>query len=156
MVEPYQWLIANAEKCNLPVGQIGPASVDLSLGEVKLYKTYTKSYDLVLPLHGKLHFYPDNFYLCSTVEYIKVPPTHCAFVNMRSSLARRGLGHKMAGFVDPGFEGQITLELSADIILQVEPGERVVQLIYVRLTEETHKPYVGRYNKQVGATEAYL
>ena len=156
MIEPYQWLCAHANECGFPPTNIGPASVDLSLGEVKVYNRYSYKFDMVKGLHnGMYRFYPGNFYLCSTLEYIKVPPTHCAFVNMRSSLARRGLGHKMAGFIDPGFEGQVTLELSTDAPVDVLPGERIVQIIYSRLTEITEKVYSGKYKGQIGATEAY-
>ena len=149
-IEPTQWLMEHGLELGYKLENIGPASVDLELGSIKVYKReFTE-------LQGSIiWFEPGRFYLASTVEYIKVPPTHCAFVNMRSSLARKGLGHKMAGFIDPGFEGQITLELETSISLEVAIGERIVQLIYCRLTEETKKPYVGRYRGQTGPTEAY-
>lgn len=174
MIEPYQWLLKHYKEFGYKEENVGPASVDLCLGDVKVYSSIA---DLCL---GDVHsfstvqetilgasrtepfdaftgylFYRNTFYLASTEEYIKVPPTHCAFINMRSSLARRGLGHKMAGFIDPGFEGQVTLELTTDVEMNIRRGERVVQIIYYRLSEKTLKPYTGKYLKQVGPTEAY-
>jgi len=127
----------------------------LCLGEVKVHSNETNEFVVKIPYEGKMIFFPYVFYLCSTVEYIKVPETHCAFIQMRSSLARRGLGHKMAGFVDPGFEGEITLELEPSLSIEVKRGERIVQVIYQRLSEKSEKGYRGRYFGQIGAREAY-
>lgn len=160
MIEPYQWLSAYANHYGYRPEHVGPASVDLCLHptiraktaalplETRWVESYHTSNEPVL-------FQPGIFYLCSTLEYITVPPTHCALVQMRSSLARKGLGHKMAGFVDPGFHGQITLELETAVDVTVHVGERIVQLVYIRLTEETIKPYQGHYNGQQGPTFAY-
>lgn len=155
MIEPYQWLFSKAKELGYKEENVGPASVDLCLGEVKFYLRREQSFIKVHYIDDKILFRPDNFYLCSTEEYIRVPTTHCAFINMRSSLARKGLGHKMAGFIDPGFEGQVTLELETSIFLEVERGTRVVQIIYHKLSEETEKSYIGKYLGQKGATEAY-
>lgn len=162
MIEPYQWLLANAEKLGLVKENIGPASVDLRLGDlVKMVGRMNKEGEdevrsFGLRVNGEgFTFHPGYFYLCSTVEYVKVPDTHCASLMMRSSLARRGLGHKMAGFIDPGFEGEITLELSADIPVRVGFRERIVQIVYHRLSEVTEKVYRGKYLGQTGPTEAY-
>ena len=162
MIEPYQWLVSKADELGLVKENIGPASVDLRLGDMikvsgkvsKEGENEVQSYGFKVSEEG-FTFHPRYFYLCSTVEYVKVPKTHAGFVNMRSSLARRGLGHKMAGFIDPGFEGEITLELSADIPVHVSFRERIVQIVYVRLTEESEKGYEGKYKGQVGPTEAY-
>ena len=151
-VMPYQWLLRHTKELGYKEENIGPASVDLELGEVKVYSKFKREFILIDRVS---YFYANEFYLCSTLEYIKVPPTHCALVNMRSSLARKGLGHKMAGFIDPGFEGQITLELESSTDVEVKKGDRIVQLIYMRLSEETEKPYTGKYSKQVGATLCY-
>lgn len=166
MIEPYQWLRAHADEYGFAPSNIGPASVDLCLSpNLKVFRNdpyihAPKVYEiqaapLFVDLSGEVVFLPGHFYLCATIEYIIVPRTHCAFVNMRSSLARRGLGHKMAGFIDPGFEGQVTLELETAVPLHVPVGERIVQLVYMRLSEVTEKPYSGRYQGQRGATEAY-
>lgn len=156
-VMPWQWLVAHAEEFGYLKEHCGPASVDLRLGEVKVYDKDLKEFsDNSYYKTEKEDFYKGFFYLCATVEYIKVPLTHCATINMRSSFARKGLGHKMAGFIDPGFEGQITLELETAVNLSIVRGERIVQLIYHTLSELTQKPYQGKYLHQLGATESYL
>ena len=152
MIEPYQWLVKNCEELGYKRENIGPASVDLCLGDIRNL-THTSS--VVHNIYMSFVFYPGTFYLASTVEYIKVPTTHCAFVNMRSSWARKGLGHKMAGFIDPGFEGEITLELETSIDIEIARGDRIVQIIYCKLSEETEKSYEGKYKGQKGPTEAY-
>lgn len=146
-IEPYQWLMAHSGKLGIHQDSIGPASVDLRLGAIEPLYTSSNNHAIILE--------PGKFYLASTLEYVTVPVTHCAFVHMRSSLARKGLGHKMAGFVDPGFEGQITLELETSCRIETYRVERIVQLIFARLTEPTAKPYAGRYQGQRGPTRAY-
>lgn len=155
MIEPYQWLITHADAYGYKAEHVGPASVDLCLGNAKRYSTRYQDFMPCTFDSNATTFLPEAFYLCSTQETISVPPTHCAFLNMRSSWARKGLGHKMAGFIDPGFTGQITLELETSIPVVVPLGERLVQLVYMRLTEPTLLPYAGRYQGQTGPTQAY-
>lgn len=157
MIEPYQWYLEHASELGFNPNNIGPASVDLCLNEMKAWVTTSNSFVEVYP-EKHLQEYtlvPFTFYLASTLEYIKVPTTHAAMVQMRSSLARKGLGHKMAGYIDPGFEGSITLELESSKYVDIYKGERIVQIVYMRLTEETLKPYTGKYKGQVKPTEAY-
>jgi dCTP deaminase len=160
MIEPSQWLLAHAATLGLTPDAIGPASADLrGSGHLKEWQkgfggVFT-SREIVLEEGDVFWFTTGRFYLASTLETIHVPPTHAASIAMRSSLARRGLGHKMAGYVDPGFTGQITLELETSIPVQVTIGERIVQIVYQRLTEATVQPYQGKYQGQTGPTEAY-
>ena len=163
MIEPYQWLVNHAEALGFSSELCGPSSVDLRLGGFVrwVYAAPHDSgewneFDFEKAGYPSVLFAPGCFYLCTTQEYVKVPPSHCALINMRSSWARQGLGHKMAGFVDPGFEGQITLELETAILLNIQIGTPLVQLIYMRLTEETAKPYAGKYLGQHGPTRAIL
>jgi len=155
MIEPYQWLQANAATLGLLGCHLGPCSADLTLGpQIRAYREqaqslYTLAEGVPLTLHAGW------FYLVSTHEVLCVPPTHCAFVHMRSSLARQGLGHKMAGLIDPGFCGQVTLELEASLDVTVLVGAPLVQVTFHRLMAETTRPYAGRYQGQRGPTEAY-
>lgn len=175
MFEPHQWLVSHAKEYGYNPDHCQPASVDLCLNEVKTHPPipdgWLRSLFVTLgilpkrfdynrmvrqePVDGHYEFLPGQFYLCSTLEYLFVPLTHCAFINMRSSLARQGLGHKMAGYIDPGFDGQVTLELETTVPIRVRYRDRVVQAIYARLTEPTTRPYSGKYKGQMGATEAY-
>jgi dCTP deaminase len=177
-VEPHQWLAKHAAEFGYVRNNVGPASVDLRLHNIiKFAKRPSRWRRLWCHLRflfwctredqfvdwrevrlfdgEKYTFRPGYFYLCSTIENIIVPSTHCAFLQMRSSPARKGLGHKMAGFIDPGFEGQITLELETHLPVRIAQGERIVQLVYDRLTERTVQSYVGRYKGQQGPTKAY-
>lgn len=98
---------------------------------------------------------PGYFYLLSTQESIRVPATHQAFVLLRSSAARSGMQHAQAGYADPGFHGQITLEIHTTLPVRIQAGQRLVQILYQRLTEATRRPYVGKYNGQHGPTQQY-
>lgn len=154
-IEPYQFLVAHAAALGLNPAHIGPASADLCVGEVYMLNDHGHLQSIAAHHAQEFTLYPGHFYLASTVETIYVPPTHGATVMMRSSWARRGLGHRYAGWVDPGFRGQVTLELDTLTRLVVPKGERIVQIIYDRLTAPTEKPYAGRYLGQQGPTPAY-
>lgn len=96
-----------------------------------------------------------SFQLLSTAEYVQIPSHMQAEVHGRSSLARKGLFvHVSAGFIDPGFHGQITLEcinVAGEEILLL-PGDRVAQIVFTELDQPSNNPYDGRYQNQVGAT----
>ena len=71
-------------------------------------------------------------------------------------VSRQGLNHKLAGFIDPGFKGQLVLELknellNTDLILKI--GQRIGQLTFHNLSTTTSE-YVGSYNNQRGAVGA--
>ena len=97
------------------------------------------------------------FSLLSTKEVITLPGDIKADVHGRSSLARKGLFiHVSAGFIDPGFSGQITLEcinVSGEPITLLS-GDRVAQICFYTLDGESKKPYDGRYQHQRGPTES--
>ena len=81
-----------------------------------------------------------------------------AYVEGRSSIGRLGLQVQNAGFIDAGFEGQITLELENQsplpIVLQV--GVRICQIVFVQMLETAEQPYAGKYLNQRGATPSRL
>lgn len=141
--------------------QIQPASVDIRLGNtfstVKNSETvitfgYPIEYDTVTKEAFLLQ--PHQFVLATTKEYFKLPNNLTAFVEGRSSVGRMGLFIQNAGWVDPGFEGEITLELfnASDKPILLEAGKRVGQLVFAQLDEEAMNPYNGKYQKQKGAT----
>jgi dCTP deaminase len=91
-----------------------------------------------------LTLFPRDFCLATTEEYIRVPDDLVARVEGKSSLGRLGLTcHATAGFIDPGFEGRITLELynmnPNPIVLR--PGRAICQLSFMTLTEPAERPY---------------
>lgn len=155
MILPHQRLVALARQYSLDWPHIGPASVDLRIGPAIIAWEHGQPFSFEIDCLDGAIMYPGTFYLASSIEEIYCPPDLAAFIQMRSSFARRGLGHKMAGFVDPGFRGQITFELETAVPLRVKAGERIAQAVYVRLEATTLRPYEGKYMYQQGPTPAY-
>lgn len=103
-----------------------------------------------------------DFWLASTAEKVHIPRNLVAQVNGKSSLARKGLiVHTTAGFIDPGFRGQITLELknvSAGPI-KLTAGMPICQLVFFQMTSPSERPYGSkglgsRYQGQAGPTRS--
>ena len=142
--------------------QIQPASVDIRLGntfsvvddtstgiitlnnQIK-YKTITADQYVILP---------GQFVLATTMEYFELPDNLTAFVEGRSSLGRMGLFIQNAGWVDPGFKGEITLELfnANRCAIELQSGRRVGQLVFAKMDDHALNPYNGKYQGQTGAT----
>jgi dCTP deaminase len=104
--------------------------------------------------------HPGEFVLASTLERITLPDDLVARLEGKSSLGRLGLLiHSTAGFIDPGWDGHVTLELSnvANLPITIYVGMRIGQLSFVRLSEPAETPYgserVGsKYQGQTGPT----
>jgi dCTP deaminase len=104
--------------------------------------------------------HPGEFVLGSTLEYVKLPNDLVARLEGKSSLGRLGLLiHSTAGYVDPGFEGHLTLELSnvANLPITIYPEMKIGQISFFQLTSEAENPYgskkVGsKYQGQRGPT----
>jgi dCTP deaminase len=88
--------------------------------------------------------HPGEFVLGSTLETVSLPDDLAARVEGKSSLGRLGLmTHATAGFVDPGFSGHVTLELSnvATLPIMLYPGMKIGQLCFFRLSSPAEHPY---------------
>ncbi|HKC27339.1 MAG TPA: dCTP deaminase [Jatrophihabitans sp.] len=104
--------------------------------------------------------HPGEFVLGSTLEVISIPDDLAARLEGKSSLGRLGLlTHSTAGFIDPGFTGHITLELSnvANLPITLWPGMKIGQLCVFRLSSPAEHPYGSalygsRYQGQRGPT----
>lgn len=141
---------------------IQPASVDCHLGhhfllvedrqmhtidmESEILYRELESDQIIIP--------PQSFLLATTEEYIKLPNNMTAFVEGRSSIGRIGLFIQNAGWVDPGFEGQITLELfnANSLPIRLQAGRRICQLVFCYMDKEALNPYKGKYQGQRKAT----
>ena len=101
---------------------------------------------------------PKEFLLATTLEYIKLPNYITAFVEGRSSLGRLGLFIENAGWVDAGFEGQITLELfnANKRPIRLYKGMRICQLVFAKLDRKPEKVYSGKYKGQRGVTPSKI
>lgn len=97
---------------------------------------------------------PNSFLLATTMEYVKLPDDLTAFVEGRSSIGRMGLFIQNAGWVDPGFEGQITLELynANSLPIRLQAGRRICQLVFCKMDQAALKPYQGKYQGQKRTT----
>ena len=100
--------------------------------------------------HNGFVIRPHSFVLASTIEYIKIPNNITAWIEGRSSIGRIGLFIQNAGWIDPGFEGTITLELynASDKSIRLIPETRVGQIIFAELDNKCQKSYKGKYQGQ--------
>lgn len=145
------------EPLGLEDWQIQPVSVDLLLGDIDdapfAERVGDDPWTFTLP--------PGWFCLGSTMEYVEMPATLAGIVAGKSSIARRGLQVEAAGLVDPGFRGQLTLELvnlSGEHI-DVVQGEPICQIYFHRVDGVVERPYGSkglrsRYQGQRGPTPA--
>ena len=157
----------------LKPGQIGPASIDLRLSpHFKFFRI--DKFSLVdtrqpLPQHfmdavmlkddEPFIIHPGNFVLASTKEYVKLADDIAMKVEGKSSLARMGILVHTAGFVDPGFEGTLTLEISnqSNVAVALYPNMYICQVAVYKLSSPAETPYNKRkkslYLKQKHPTE---
>jgi dCTP deaminase len=104
--------------------------------------------------------HPGEFVLGSTLERVRLPDDLVARLEGKSSLGRLGLLiHSTAGFIDPGWDGHVTLELSnvANLPITIYPGMKIGQISFMQLTEPAATPYgaesIGsKYKNQRGPT----
>jgi len=142
--------------------QIQPASVDIRLGDT--FSIVEDSAAGIISLDSQIAYktiqtdtyllLPGQFVLATTMEYFELPDDLTAFVEGRSSLGRMGLFVQNAGWVDPGFHGEITLELynANRCAIELKAGRRVGQLVFAKLDDVALNPYRGKYQGQTGAT----
>lgn len=145
---------------------IQPASVDIRLGNTFCVAevvpsgiiTFGQEVDYRTITTERYVLLPGQFVLATTQEYIKLPNDLTAFVEGRSSIGRLGLFVQNAGWVDPGFEGEITLEMynASQFAIELVAGSRVGQLVFAKTGEEAVLPYAGKYQGQRGATASRI
>lgn len=146
----------------LEKSQIQPASVDVRLGNT--FSIVEDTPTGVITLDSEVRYktiqtdtyilLPGQFVLATTMEYFELPDNITAFVEGRSSLGRMGLFIQNAGWVDPGFKGEITLELfnANRCAIELKSGRRVGQLVFAVMDTPALHPYHGKYQGQRGAT----
>ncbi|MEN9678952.1 MAG: hypothetical protein RLZ57_81 [Actinomycetota bacterium] len=152
---------------------IQPSSIDVRLD--KFFRVFENhKYEVIDPsleqpeltreieVKGNEHFilHPGEFVLASTYEVVTLPDDIAGRLEGKSSLGRLGLlTHSTAGFIDPGFSGHITLELSnvANLPVKLFPGMKIGQLCLIKLSSSAEHPYGSalygsRYQGQRGPT----
>lgn len=128
--------------------------IDPALEQPELTRLVDVAQDDAFVLH------PGEFVLASTYEVVTLPDDVAARLEGKSSLGRLGLlTHSTAGFIDPGFSGHVTLELSnvATLPIKLWPGMKIGQLCFFRLSSPAEHPYGtgssgSRYQGQRGPT----
>ena len=128
--------------------------IDPSIEQPELTREVVTEGDEPFILH------PGEFVLASTYEVITLPNDIAGRLEGKSSLGRLGLlTHSTAGFIDPGFSGHITLELSnvANLPVKLFPGMKIGQLCLIKLSSPAEHPYGSekygsRYQGQRGPT----
>lgn len=155
LIEPYE-----SEQQN-------PASYDVTLGSCLLvekprYYSSDFRFEGAVGLRGDrwiefdiskttYELLPGQFVLACTEELIRVPTYLEAILYLKSSRAREGWEHALAGYIDPGFSGRVTLELRNNNqfnSLQMKAGMKMAQLRFCHLDDVPLRPYsiTGRYN----------
>ncbi|WP_353988785.1 dCTP deaminase [Ruicaihuangia caeni] len=157
----------------LDLGMVQPSSVDVRLDRFfRLFDNH--KYPYIDPAEDQPELtrlvevdatesfvlHPGEFVLASTFEQVTLPDDVAARLEGKSSLGRLGLlTHSTAGFIDPGFSGHVTLELSnvATLPIKLWPGMKIGQLCFFRLSSAAEHPYgssvySSRYHGQRGPT----
>ena len=158
-----------------PLGDsaVQPASVDMRLGrQLLVFQNHLEPYidvkqdlaHLTAPVEidevNPFVLHPGEFVLGMTLEYVELPDDLVGRLDGKSSLGRLGLVvHSTAGFVDPGWRGNLTLELSnlATLPILLYSGMKASQISFMRLTSPAEQPYGSKglgskYQGQLGPT----
>ena len=159
--------------------QIQPASVDLRLGNefiaiepenaraitgIDISQSLESQHFIHKKINiadgGKIRIKPYGFMLGTTIESVSIPDTYTAFLEGRSSVGRSAVFIHNAGYIDPGFEGQITLELfnALPYTICIPVGIRICQMVISKLQSKCKESYSkkGKYQYQSGATVSGL
>ena len=133
---------------------VNPASYDVTLGDTLLVETQDGFKEISIAV-TPFHMAPGAFVLAHTAEWVRIPNDCEAIFQLKSSRGREGYEHALAGYIDPGFCGNVTLELSnirRYAHLPLSAGMRIGQLRFARLESKPLRPYsvTGRYQNDEG------
>jgi dCTP deaminase len=151
---------------------VQPSSIDIKIGNLfRVFRNHTsgvidvkKDQDLTelitIAEDGVFMLHPGEFVLGSTLERVAVPDDLVSRIEGKSSLGRLGLIiHSTAGFIDAGFDGHVTLELTniATLPITLYPGMKIGQVSFMQMTTPADKPYGSgakgsKYQGQRGPT----
>lgn len=136
-----------------------PASIDVR------FSRFQENHNAVTPHPSGNGWWlqPQRMVLGSLIERVKLPPTLVGVLDGRSTWARRGLLiHLTAGYIDPGFDGELTLEMLnvSTKVLHISTGTTIGQLRFHRLEGTVARPYGSEglgshYQGQIGPTPAF-
>ena len=135
---------------------VNPASLDVRLGENLLVELPSTPQLVPYSIAGHSQedpfmLQPHEFVLAETLEEFKLPDCIAGQLALKSSRAREGIEHLLAGYIDPGYSGRLTLELQNARCMHpvgLWPGMRIAQIVFHRMTMLPSKDYshTGRYH----------
>ncbi len=152
---------------------VQPSSIDVKIGNLfRVFRNHTSAVIdvkqnqenltelITIADDGVFMLHPGEFVLGSTLERIGVPDDLVSRIEGKSSLGRLGLIiHSTAGFIDAGFDGHVTLELTniATLPITLYPGMKIGQVSFMQMTTPADKPYGSgargsKYQGQRGPT----
>jgi dCTP deaminase len=152
---------------------INPASIDLRLGrlwlDIERPDVVIEADSIILyPKSASVDCYnklasalnlprKPTAILATTYERVRIPPTHTGSIKLKTTPSRKGLGHPIADWVDPGFEGELTLMLHAHKPIELHYKMRAVQIVIFYMGASAKRPYAitGHYQGQTGPTVAW-
>jgi len=151
---------------------INTASLDVRLGDTIMIEKTIGTHMVDYKLRDKLQMHeieipkegvfinPGAFFLAHTIEKCDFPDDVAALFRIKSSMGRIGLEHLDAGWVDPGFNGSLTLEfknMTQNHVIRLQKGDRIGQLVFLRgkaVSENDSYRTVGNYNGFNGISQA--
>jgi dCTP deaminase len=130
---------------------LGPASYELRIGSaLSLGDRHAQQ----IEIGREFVMRPQSHLLIGTLETIKMPDNLAADLALKSKFGRRGFFPWSQGFVDPGYEGKLTLSLvnmSPNPVI-LSGGQKICHIVFTYLSASTEKGYSGEYNKSEEAT----
>lgn len=141
------------------MAHLSPSSIDLTIGDKIKIESLDDNNDgwVEVDITDGYQLRPHEFVLASTREWITMPEDCLGMVILRSTAARAGYDHSLSGLIDPGFKGEITLELCNRLNLRslnLQAGQRLLQIVVFNLDKAPFHHYgaTGNYNGQEGPT----
>lgn len=152
---------------------VQPSTYDLHLGdEFRVFRNHKLRFidlkekvsltELVKVGREGFVLHPSEFALAVTKEYFELPGDLAAKLEGKSSLGRMGLVvHATAGYIDPGFKGQITFEMSNmnTVPIVLYPSMKMAQICFFQMSSQVERPYGtagNKYQGQMGPTESQI
>lgn len=160
MIKPDHWIRRWGESGGVTPyveTQVNAASYDVRVGDHWLCPTRDPE-----EFHApQVRLFPGEVVLASTMEYVRIPRDVACDLKLKSTLGRLWINHSLAGWCDPGFEGNITLELQnlGPLPFVLQAGRRIAQLIFISMESEPEIAYgepgsCSHYQGQEGTTTA--
>lgn len=160
MIKPDHWIRRWAQNGGVTPyeeSQVNSASYDVRVSDHWICPTRDPE-EFHAPF---VKLFPGEVVLASTMEHVRIPRNVACDLKLKSTLGRVWINHSLAGWCDPGFEGNITLELQnlGPQPFVLEAGRRIAQLIFIAMESEPEIAYgepgsSSHYQGQTGTTPA--